>query len=42
MPDALFHFLDTWRRDLDPLKATNGLIVTLDQMIEYVAVNQPH
>ncbi|MCF6186492.1 MAG: phosphoenolpyruvate carboxykinase domain-containing protein [Desulfobulbaceae bacterium] len=41
MPDSFFHVLDTWRRDLAALKATIGLIVTPDQMIEYVAANQP-
>ncbi|HEB70494.1 MAG TPA: phosphoenolpyruvate carboxykinase (GTP) [Desulfobulbus sp.] len=41
MPGAFFHVLDTWRRDLAALKATIGLIVTPDQMIEYVAANQP-
>jgi len=40
MPNAFFHVLDTWRRDLAALKATIGLIVTPDQMIEYVAANQ--
>ncbi len=41
MPEAFFHTLDTWRRDLAALKATIGPIVTPDQMIEYVAANQP-
>jgi len=41
MPEEFFHVLDTWRRDLAALKATIGLIVTPDQMIEYVAANQP-
>jgi len=41
MPDEFFHVLDTWRRDLAALKATIGQIVTPDQMIEYVAANQP-
>ncbi len=41
MNDAFFHILDTWRRDLVALKATIGLIVTPDQMIEYVTANQP-
>jgi len=40
MADDFFHVLDTWRRDLAALKATIGLIVTPDQMIEYVAANQ--
>ncbi len=40
MPEAFFHTLDTWRRDLAALKATIGPIVTPDQMIEYVAANQ--
>ncbi len=41
MTDDFFHVLDTWRRDLAALKATIGPIVTPDQMIEYVAANQP-
>jgi phosphoenolpyruvate carboxykinase (GTP) len=41
MVDEFFHVLDTWRRDLAALKATIGPIVTPDQMIEYVAANQP-
>ena len=41
MTDAFFHVLNTWRRDLAALKATIGPIVTPDQMIEYVAANQP-
>lgn len=40
MPEAFFHTLDTWRRDLAALKATISPIVTPDQMIEYVAANQ--
>jgi len=41
MTDDFFHVLDTWRRDLAALQATIGPIVTPDQMIEYVAANQP-
>ncbi len=41
MDDAFFDILDTWRRDLVALKVTVGPIVTPDQMIEYVAANQP-
>ncbi len=41
MPDEFFHTLDTWHRDLAALRATIGPIVTPDQMIEYVAANQP-
>jgi len=41
MSDSFFHVLDTWHRDLAALKATIGPIVTPDQMIEYVAANQP-
>jgi phosphoenolpyruvate carboxykinase (GTP) len=41
MDDAFFDILDTWRRDLVALKVTVGAIVTPDQMIEYVAANQP-
>ncbi len=41
MADEFFHVLDTWRRDLAALQATIGSIVTPDQMIEYVAANQP-
>ena len=41
MNDAFFRVLMTWRRDLIALKATVGAIVTPDQMIEYVAANQP-
>ena len=41
MNDAFFRVLMTWRRDLIALKATVGPIVTPDQMIEYVAANQP-
>ncbi len=41
MADEFFHVLDTWHRDLVALQATIGLIVTPDQMIEYVAANQP-
>ncbi len=41
MNDAFFRVLMTWRRDLVALKATVGPIVTPDQMIEYVAANQP-
>ena len=41
MPDEFFHVLDTWRRDLAALKATIGPIASPDQIIEYVAANQP-
>lgn len=41
MVDEFFHVLDTWRRDLIALKKIVGPIVTPDQMIEYVAANQP-
>lgn len=41
MPDEFFHVLDTWHRDLAALKVTVGDVVTPDQMIEYVAANQP-
>lgn len=41
MNDAFFRVLMTWRRDLVALRATVGRIVTPDQMIEYVAANQP-
>ncbi len=41
MPDAFFHVLDTWRRDLKAVKSVIGPIVTPDQMIEYVSANQP-
>ncbi len=41
MADEFFHVLDTWYRDLAALRATIGPIVTPDQMIEYVAANQP-
>ncbi len=41
MPDAFFRVLMTWRRDLVALKASAGAIVTPDEMIEYVAANQP-
>ncbi|NOQ46036.1 MAG: phosphoenolpyruvate carboxykinase (GTP) [Desulfobulbaceae bacterium] len=41
MADEFFHVLDTWLRDLAALKAIIGPIVTPDQMIEYVAANQP-
>lgn len=41
MPDDFFHVLDTWRRDLTALKSIIGPIVSPDQMIEYVAANQP-
>ena len=41
MVDEFFHVLDTWRRDLTALKSIIGNIVTPDQMIEYVAANQP-
>lgn len=41
MVDEFFHVLDTWHRDLAALRATIGSIVTPDQMIEYVAANQP-
>ncbi len=41
MPDAFFSVLATWRRDLVALMASAGPIITPDQMIEYVAVNQP-
>ncbi len=41
MVDEFFHVLDTWRRDLTALKSIVGPIVTPDQMIEYVAANQP-
>lgn len=39
--DDFFHVLDTWRRDLVALKTTIGQIVTPDQLIEYLAANQP-
>ncbi len=42
MPDAFFRVLMTWRRDLVALRASINPIVTPDQMIEYVAANQPH
>ncbi len=42
MNDAFFEILDTWRRDLVALKAIIGPIVTPDQMIEYVTINQPN
>ncbi|MCF8055520.1 MAG: phosphoenolpyruvate carboxykinase domain-containing protein [Desulfocapsa sp.] len=41
MADEFFHVLDTWHRDLTALRATIGPIVMPDQMIEYVAANQP-
>lgn len=41
MADEFFHVLDTWRRDLAALKASIGPVVSPDQMIEYVAANQP-
>jgi len=41
MADEFFRILDTWRRDLEALQVTIGTIVTPDQMIEYVAENQP-
>lgn len=41
MTDEFFNVLNTWRRDLAALKETIGPIVTPDQMIEYVAANQP-
>ncbi len=41
MNDAFFRVLSTWRRDLIALKASAGSIVTPDEMIAYVAANQP-
>ena len=41
MPDAFFHVLMTWRRDLIALKASEGRIVTPDRMIAYVEANRP-